>query len=377
MARPMLMALVLFALLGCGDPATEQQVIRIGLIAPLSGQIPEVGKSSMEAAQLAVDEINARGGLSLDGGRFRLELKIEDGEDRAEASVSAALRLINRDRVSAIIGPQASRNAIAAAKVAERAQVPLISPWSTHPDTTRGKQWVFRVAFIDSFQGQVMARFVRHSMAVAKVAVLFDIASEYNRGLAEEFRSRFEALGGKIVAFESYTRDAPDVSAQLSRIADSAAEALFLPNYHNEVPDQVRQARTLGIQALLIGSDTWGQIPEVHLRTIEGAFFVTHYAADIADDRAQQFISRYRQAFGRTPDDVAALTYDAFGLLAQATQQQGRGDARSIRDGLAAIDIYQGVTGKIAYGDTGDPVKSAVIMEVRDGRFRFHSRADP
>jgi branched-chain amino acid transport system substrate-binding protein len=373
------MVLLLFTLVGagCSDPAADRPVFRIGLIAPISGQLAEVGKSSIEAAKLAVEEINASGGLSLGGAPVRLELLIEDGQDRAEASVSAALRLINRDRVSAIVGPQASRNAIPAARVAERAQVPLISPWSTHPETTQGKRWVFRVAFVDTFQGQVMARFARQSMGISKVGVLFDAASEYNRGLAEEFRDRFVALGGAVVAFESYTRDAVDVSAQLARIKDSAAEALFLPNYHNEVPSQVRQARALGIQARLIGSDTWAQIPAVHRRNLEGAFFVTHYATDTSDDRGQQFVRHYQATYGKPPDDVAALTYDAFGLLIQAAQQQQRVDARAIRDGLAAIGVYQGVTGRIAYGGTGDPVKSAVVMEVRDGRFRFHARVDP
>ncbi len=372
---PVLILVLLMA--GCDDGSDAMAELRIGLIAPISGGLPEVGRSSVEAAELAVREINEAGGIRIGDRSLRVVLVVEDNQDRAELATSAALKLINHDNVSAIVGPQASRNAIPAAKVAERAQIPLITPWSTHPDTTRDRRWVFRVAFIDTFQGQVMARFAYEQLEVRRVAVLFDIASEYNRGLAAVFRRRFEARGGEVVAFESYTRDAPDVTEQLARIAASQAEALFLPNYHNEVPAQVRRARALGIQARLIGSDSWGQIPGVHRRAVEGAFFVAHYAVDIADDRAQAFVSRYRQAWDRVPDDVAALTYDAFGLLFQAAGSGGSVDPQVIRDGLAGVTGWDGVTGRVGYAGGGDPDKSAVMMEVREGQFRYHSRVEP
>ncbi len=395
--KALVQVLILIMLVACSDQHQQSPTLRIGLIAPINGALSAVGRSSVEAAQLAVREINDAGGLILDGQAVRVELRVADNQDRAEAAASAALRLINADFVSAIVGPQASRNAIAAANVAERANIPMISPWSTHIETTRDKRWVFRVAFVDSFQGQLMARFSRDQLRIGKVAILFDIASEYNRGLAAEFRTGFEALGGRVVAFESYTRDAPDVSAQLQRIAGSGAEALFLPNYHNEVPAQVRRAKALGLQLQLLGSDSWALIPAVHRRVLQGAYFSAHYAAeetikpamdpatgpsmdsasDSADDLVRRFISHYQQAYDRVPDDVAALTYDAFGLLWQAAKNRRSIDPQALRDGLAELSVYQGVTGRMRYAGSADPLKSAVVMQVREGRFHFHSRVHP
>ncbi|GGK78278.1 ABC transporter substrate-binding protein [Amphritea balenae] len=375
--RLMVLALLSLTLAGCSDQEKQATELRIGLIAPITGPLSKVGQSSVEAAELAVKEINNAGVLSTLEGAVRVVLLIEDSQDQPAMAVSAALTLINRDRVNAIVGPQVSRNAIPAARVAERAQIPLISPGSTHPDTTREKAWVFRVAFIDTFQGKVMARFAHEELNLQKVALLFDITSEYNQGLAEVFKATFEELGGEVVAFEPYTRDMPDVSEQLARISLSESQALFLPNYHNEVPDQVRQARAAGLQTQLLGTDSWAQIPTVYRRIVEGAYFSTHYTSTSTDPMTLGFIARYRQAYDRTPDDIAALTYDAFGLLVQAVQNQASIDPGSIRDGLAKNDNYQGVTGNLIYRGSGDPVKSAVVMQVRDGQFLFHSRIEP
>lgn len=371
------LALLSLILVACSDQEKNSRELRIGLIAPITGPLSKVGKSTVEAAELALQEINASGNLVIAGESVRLVLFIEDNQDQTAMAVSAALTLINRDSVNAIVGPQVSRNAIPAARVAERAEIPLISPGSTHPDTTRDKDWVFRVAFIDTFQGELMARFAHEKLNLKKVALLFDIASEYNQGLAEVFKATFEKLGGEVVAFEPYTRDVPDVSEQLARIRTSGSQALYLPNYHNEVPGQVRQARAAGLQLQLLGSDSWAQIPAVHRRIIEGAYFSTHYTSGSTEPMIQRFVARYKQAYGRAPDDIAALTYDAFGLLVQAVQNRDSIDPGAIRDGLAIGENYQGVTGNLIYRGSGDPVKSAIVMQVRDGQFLFHSRIEP
>ncbi|NVK40513.1 MAG: ABC transporter substrate-binding protein [Oceanospirillaceae bacterium] len=358
----------------CGN---EPPALRIGLIAPLTGDLSETGRATVEAAQLAVDEINDAGGFSLDGRSGKLFLVIEDNGDSAEASAGAVLNLINRGQVSAIVGPQVSRNAIPAAGVANASSMLLISPASTHPDTTRNRPWVFRVAFTDDFQGQVMARFARENLGIERAAVLFDIASEYNRNLAEVFRRQFEALGGRLVAYESYTRDRPQVTAQLERIRDSGAEALFLPNYYNEVPGQVRQARALGLNTVWLGSDSWASIPPVYRALLDGAFFSAFYTPDSDDIRVSRFVSAYRQAYGRDPVDVAALTYDAIGLVAAAATSAGSVEPEAMRDALANLDGYQGVTGSISYTDSGDPLKSAVVLRVHDGRIEYRTRIEP
>jgi len=362
--------------IACGGQP-EQKEFRIGLIAPITGNIPTTGRAAVDGATLAVKEVNDGGGLEIAGQAYQVVLVIEDNQDKAEVSVQAALKLVNQQNVIAIVGPYASRNAIPTSTVAERTKIPMISPSSTNPATTLNKTWVFRATFIDPFQGQVMAQFAWEELDAQKVAVLYDIASEYNRGLAEFFRSSYEGYGGEMVAFESYTTDAPDVTQQMARIKESEADVLFLPNYYNEVLQQVGQAREMGIKAQIIGGDTWSSIQGADRSAVEGSYFSTHYAVDVADEKAQGFVTRFQEAYGRDPEDNAALTYDSFGLLFKAVKDQGKVDPDAIRDGLAAI-VYRGVTGTIEYGiGSGDPLKSAVIMEIKDGNFVFHSRAEP
>ena len=372
----MLLTMALAALASCGAPE-EKEPIKIGVIAPLTGSIPVVGQSTVNAANLAIQEINDAGGLEVNGQKVKIELIVEDNQDRKESAVSAAQKLINQSGVVAIVGPQASRNAIPAADIAEQAHVPLISPWSTNPETTAGKKYVFRVAFIDPFQGRVMARFAIEELGASKAAVLYDVASEYNKGIAEIFQQVFEEAGGQVVAFETYTTGETDFRTQLSTIRDSGAQVLFLPNYYNEVPLQVNQAHDVGVEAAIIGSDAWGQIEASNLEAMEGYYFSTHYAPDIASPVAKKFITSYEAAYGQVPDDVAALTYDAFGLLFEAIQSQSKTDSESIRNGLASISRYEGVTGAMEYKGTGDPVKSAVILQIQQGQFRFYRLAEP
>jgi branched-chain amino acid transport system substrate-binding protein len=367
----------LFLLAGCSPTEETVSQIKVGVIAPLTGSIPAVGQSTKNAAELAVKEINDAGGLDVGGQKTEIILFIEDNEDKEESAVSAAQKLINQNNVVAIIGPQASRNAIPASTIAENARIPMISPWSTNPETTAGKKYVFRVAFIDPFQGRVMARFAIEELEAKEAAVLYDVASAYNKGIAEIFEQVFEEAGGQVVAFEAYTTGEEDFTSQLTAIRDSGADVLFLPNYYNEIPLQVRQAHELGVEATAIGSDSWGQLAAEDMAEMEGLFFSTHYASDIASDVAQEFINKYKEAYGEIPDDVAALTYDAFGMLFQAIGSQGEADPESIRNGLATMSQYEGVTGMMEYKGTGDPVKSAVILQIRNGKFTFYKLANP
>ena len=369
---------LLFLSSGTACGGDQQKEFRIGLLAPITGNIPTVGESTVNAANLVVDQINEAGGLEVAGEKYKVVLLVEDNEDNSDVSASKVRALIGNLEVAAIVGPQASRNAIPASIVAERARIPMISPSSTNPETTLNKGWVFRAAFIDPFQGRVLARFVREQLHAKTVAVIFDVGSIYNRDLAEVFTSSFEGLGGELVAFESYTSDSPDITPQLSRVKDSGAEVLFLPNYSLEVVEQARQAREVGVNARLIGSDSWGTILESDRQDLDGAYFSTHYASDSTDQDAQQFITGYREAFGKDPDDVAALTFDSFGLLFEAASGQGKVDSASIRAGLASIRNYRGVTGLFQFdGLSGDPVKSVFLMKIENGEFVLDSRVEP
>jgi len=361
-------------------------VIKVGGIAELTGDIPAVGASFKNAAEMAVAEINDAGGLEVGGKKYKIELIIEDNAGKADQSASAAQKLITQDNVVAIIGPNASRYAIPASEIAESSKVALISPWSTNPKTTldaktnEPKKYVFRACFIDPFQGRVVAKFAMENLGAKKAAVLYDVASDYNKGIAEFFKQTYEEIGGQVVAFETYTTNDKDFTAQLTKIKDTAPDVIFLPNYYSEVPLQIQQAHRLGITVPFLGSDSWGSSELVTLcgADCEGYYFSTHYAADNATPVAKKMIEDYKAKYGNTPDDVAALTYDAFGLLWQALQSAGKVDRQAVRDALAKIPNYEGVTGTMQFQEgSGDPIKSAVILQVKNGAFVFFANANP
>ncbi len=378
-----LVVILLGMVLTACQPAAPT-TIKVGLNVELTGSIPVVGESSKTAAELAVKEVNDAGGLEVGGTKYKVELMVEDNEDKAESAAAAAQKMATAG-VLAMIGPNASRNAIPASVVAESSLMPMISPWSTNAKTTKvadtdeSKKFVFRAAFIDDFQGRVAAKFAINELKTTKPAVLYDVASEYNKGIAEVYKRTLEENGVQVVSFETYTTGDKDFSSQLTKIKDAGADSLFLPNYYSEVPLQVQQAHKVGFNGAVLGSDSWGNIELVTLcgNECEGYYFTTHYAADIATPKAQAFIKAYEAAYTNTPDDVAALTYDSFGLLFQAIQTAGKLDRQAVRDALAAITSFEGVTGNMQFKGTGDPVKSAVILQIKDGKFVYFTSAAP
>ncbi len=372
-------------LVGCA-PTGGEQTIKVGVVAELTGDIPAVGASCKNAAEMAVKEINDAGGLEVGGKKYKIELFIEDNAGKADQSASAAQKLITQQNVVAIIGPNASRYAIPASEIAESAKVVLISPWSTNPKTTldaktnQPKKYVFRAAFIDDFQGRVVARFAMDNLGAKKAAVLYDVASDYNKGIAEFFKKTFEESGGQVVAFETYTTNDKDFSAQLTKIKNANPDVVFLPNYYSEVPLQIQQGKRLGITVPFLGSDSWGSEELIKLcgTDCEGYYFSTHYAADNATPTAKKFIDGYKAKYGATPDDVAALTYDSFGLLWTALKAAGKVDRQAVRDALANIPKYEGVTGTMQFKEgSGDPIKSAVILQIKGDKFVWFANANP
>lgn len=385
--KGIILALILISCIVLSSYAKDPEIIKVGLTSELTGAIPKNGKSCRDAADLAVKEINDAGGLLVGGQKYKIQLFVEDNEDKADVAASVAQKLIAQRGVLAVIGPNASRNAVPTSEVCESAKTPMITTWSTNPKTTinsrtgQPKKYVFRACFIDDFQGAVVARFVKDSLKVTKAAVLYDIASEYNKGISDVFKKVFVGLGGQVVAFESYTTGDKDFSAQLTKIKEAKPDVIFLPNYYSEVPLQVQQARKLGITASFVGSDTWAtpELLKLAGKEIEGCYFTGHYAPDIATPKAKKFIAAYQAQYGEVPDDVAALTYDAFGLLFQAIQRAGKIDSReAVRNALANTPQYDGVTGTITFKEgSGDPIKTAVIIQIKDGQFKYFSSVAP
>ena len=382
-----LLAVVLtFSFMACGKK--RETTIKVGINAPMTGDIPKVGEGTKYAAQMWLEDIQKAGGLEVGGKKYPVQLVIEDNESKAESAAKANTKMITEDGVLVIVGPQASKQAIPAGGVANDYKTPMISPWSTNPDTTKDRPFVFRGCFLDPFQGPVVAKFVKEEYGFTKAAVLYDVASDYPKGLAEFFKKAWEDINGpdSVVAYESFTTKDTDFSSQLTKIKDSGAQFLFTPQYYNEVALIVKQAHELGFNAPIVGSDSWGSAETVNLCGADcyGLFFSTHYAAAGAKGATKEFIDRYQQKYGYVPDDVGALTWDSLGLAKQAIQNIGtltgdiKKDRQAVRDQLAKIKDFQGITGNMTFTEEGDPIKCAVIVKISDkGEFEFYKQVCP
>ena len=368
-------------------PAAARTIV-IGLNIPLTGDIPKVGESSKNAAEMWLSDIKKAGGLKVGSKTYKVTLAIEDNESQASSAVSAATKLITEDGALAIVGPQASKQAVPAGEVCNNYKTPMISPWSTNPATTKDRPFVFRGCFLDSFQGPVIANFATQEYHFTKAAVLYDVASDYPKGLAGYFKKAWEKLHGpgSVVAFESFTTGDTDFSSQLTRIIKSGAQFLFLPQYYNEVPLIVQQAHALGWKKPIVGSDSWGSPQTVKLcgKDCYGSFFISHFVAKGAKGITKVFCDRYKAKYGEEPDDVAALTWDSLHIIQKAIENCGKltgnlkKDRILVRNAMAKVKNFQGVTGKMTFTEEGDPIKCAVIVKINDkGEYVFYKSVCP
>ncbi len=391
MKKIIVFALILLAgiLMATGAVAQKTPVLKIGINAEITGDIPKVGESTKNAAQMYVDDVNQAGGIEVGGKKYKLELAIEDNEAKAESAAKAATKLITVDEVIGFVGPQASKQAVPAGEIANNYKTPMISGWSTNPNTTKDRPYVFRACFLDDFQGPALSIFATEEYKFKKAAVLYDVASDYPKGLAEFFKKDWEKKhgAGSVVAYESFTTKDTDFSSQLTKIINSGADFLFTPQYYNEVPLIVQQAKQLGWKKPILGSDSWASDELVKLcgKDCLGSFFVSHYASAGAKGATKEFIDRYQKRFGAIPDDVAALTWDAIGLIGQGIKNSGKitgdikKDREAVRNAIAATKDFPGITGAISFTPgSGDPVKCANIVKINDkGEFEFYKLSCP
>jgi len=380
-----LFPLVLLALVFAPTAWCAKDVIKIGFNIPLTGDNPDVGASTKNAAEMYLKKFPT---VQVGSMNYTLKFIYEDNEYKAESAVKANTKLITEEGVLGIIGPQASSQAVPAGEVANNAATPMISPWSTNPNTTLNRPYVFRGCFLDPFQGPVLANFATDELGAKKAAVLYDIAADYPKGLAEFFKAAFEKIHGpgSVPAFESFTTGDKDFSAQIANIVMSAADVLFAPQYYSEVPLIALSAKENGWKKPILGSDSWGGGDLMSLcgDHCKGYFFSTHYAAAGAQGDTKVFIDEYAATHGKTPDDVAALTWDSLGLMIKAIQNTGglsadmKTNRTKVKDALAAIKNYPGITGAMTFTPEGDPIKCAVVVKINEkGEFAFHKSVCP
>ena len=366
----------------------KDDVIKIGFNLEITGDIPKVGEASKFAAEMLKEDINSKGGIEIGGQKYKIDCVYEDNEAKAESAVNAALKLIEQDQVVAIVGPNSSKQAVPAGGTCNDNETPMVSPWSTNPNTTKDRPWVFRAAFLDPFQAPVAANFAAKTFNAKKAAVIYDVSNDYSKGLAEDFKAYWEKKQGadSIVAFESHGTKDQDFSAQLTKIVAAKPDFIFIPDNYNQVALITKQAHDLGWKGPFMGSDAWGSAELMPLcgKDCIGHYFSTHYAAAGAKGATKEFIDRYQKKYGYEPDDVAALTWDSVRLVLQAAQEADKfasnvkEERKLIRDAMAKIAAFDGITGKMKFSGNGDPSKCAVIVKIsEDGKFMFNESVCP
>jgi branched-chain amino acid transport system substrate-binding protein len=360
--------------LACAGPA-KQNVILVGEYGSFTGTTATLGQATHNGIVLAIDEVNAAGGI---GGR-KLRLISEDDQSKPEEAATAVSKLIHQDRVSALLGEGMSSRSLAAAPIAQAQKVPMISPASTNPKVTQVGDYIFRVCFIDPFQGSVMAKFAASTLKVKRVAILYDVRNEYSVGLRQYFINSFNGLGGQIAAEQSFSEGDSDFRAQLTQLKASRPEAIFVPSYYGEASTIARQARELGINVPLLGGDGWDspKLFEIGGKAIEGSYLTNHYSIEDPSPATRKFVKDFKGKYGASPDIPAALGYDAAKVLADALRRAGSTDGPKLRDAIAATVDFPGVTGKITIDKDRNVVKPAVVLKVVDGKFQYVETVSP
>jgi branched-chain amino acid transport system substrate-binding protein len=368
--RPWCLALLL--VVAC---RRDDSVIVVGEFGSMTGSEATFGQLTHNGVKLAVEEINAAGGF---GGK-KILLKAYDTQGRAQEAGTAVTRLITDDRAIAILGENASALSIAGGRIAQRYGVPLISPSSTNPQVTQIGDMVFRVCFIDTFQGYVLARFAREHLGLERVAVLYDQASPYSTGLRDDFRRELTQRGGTIAAEQAYTGGDQDFAAQLTNIRETQPQAVFVPGYYTDAGNILVQARKLGLTMPFLGGDGWEspQLARIAGPAADGSYFAAHYSPE--DDRAETraFVDRFREVYGMAPDSTAALGYDAARLLFDALRRAGTTEGKALAAAIAATRDFRGVTGTFSIDEQRNARKPAVMLVMKDGQPRFVTAVPP
>lgn len=391
--------LILIALVACGgaaavteptgaEPGAEgeaaqaagefEEYIYFGLNYELTGAFPIIGESSKQGVDMAVNEINANGGIVVDGKAYGLAYKALDNGFNTDQSAVNAQEFADDEQIVAMIGPNDSDMCMATQAIVTEEEMVAITPWSTLVVLT-DSPWYFRACFDDSFQGEILAKYAYEYEDAKTAAILYDMSNPYNEGIASRFNEVYTQLGGTVVEYLSYNGKTgeTDFTSQMTKIAAAQPDILLLPNFYEEIIAQTTQARDMGYTGKFMGSDTWGDSSLLEWDTenlLEGALWVGHYHKDIASDAALEFIANYHEIYGteKDPNDIVALNYDAVYLLKTAIENAGSFERSAIRDGMLAIDQFVGVTGTMTFNKgNGTPTKSAVINQISDSQFKY------
>jgi branched-chain amino acid transport system substrate-binding protein len=373
-------AIMLSATVGCerrggagGDSGTGDIVV--GAYGSTTGGQAAFGTSERMGFELAVDQLNAKGGVL---GR-KVRLQFEDSASKAEDASTVVTKLVKQDRVVAVLGEVASSNSLAAAPICQQSKIPMISPASTNEKVTQVGDYIFRVCFLDPFQGKVMADFAQDTLKFKRVAILRDVKNDYSIGLADAFKAAFTARGGTIPVEQSYSAGDTDFSAQITAIKAADVQGLYVPGYYSEVGAIARTAQRLGLKVPLMGGDGWDapDLFKIGGDALNGSFYSNHFAPDAATAKSQKFVSDFKAKYGQEPTGLGALGYDAAGVLFEAIRASGKTDPAGIREALTHVKNFEGVSGTITINANRDADKSAVIVAIEGGKGKYRATVAP
>lgn len=377
-------AMFMSALTGCGDGSkgADGDTIKVGGLLEMTGGSASFGISGKNGIDLALKKINEKGVL---GGK-KLSLVVADTKSEASEATNGMQKLISQDKVVAVIGPNQSSAAIASGAINNGAKVVDITPMGTNPDVTvdpktkQVKPYSFRTCFIDPFQGTVMASFASNELKVKRAAIYIDNTSDYAKGLAQFFKENFVKNGGQVVIEEAYLQKDTDFKSTLTKIKAAKPDFIYIPGYYQEVGLIVKQAREMGINVPMAGGDGWdsAKLPEIAGKAaLENTFFSSLYSPDDTSDLNKDFVAEYKKAYNTNPDVFAALAYDSTLLVAKAIEDAGSADPAKIAEAMAKIKGFKGVSGEVTFNEQHNPIKSAVIIEHKDGKQTFKTKVNP
>lgn len=364
-------------LLGACQGTVAPLEVKIGLVVPISGPNAALGRAAHEGAELAIKELNAAE-LTLEGQPLRFILLVNNDQGQPSAALAATEELVEQEGVVALVGPYLDRNVLAVADLVEAAQVPLISPTSTTPDSTAGRDYIFRATYTNAFQGEVLARFALDELStLSHAAVLYNADEPYSRSIAESFKAHFEAGGGSLRAFIAYKADEQEFVDYMKEISQHGLEVLVLPNYPEELLLQLPEARGAGLFQTILTGDAIENVDAAANPVVERTFFTAPWHPDAPNPRNEAFVRAYQAEYDRIPTSVSALSYDTIGLIAAAIQQQGSVAPTAIRQGLSTMSDYEGVTGSFNYQNSGNPVKPINILQFHSQSTHFYKQVEP
>ena len=374
-------AMMLTAMVGCGNGNTQDggnannagatgDTIKIGGLAPLTGDVSVYGVAVDNGVKMAVEEINADGGVL---GK-QIEYIVYDEKGDATEAVNAYNKLVQSDNVVAIVGDVTSKPTLAVAQQAAKDKIPLITASGTAENITQAGENIFRACFIDPFQGELMASYASKKLEKKTAAIIYNISDDYSKGLYEAFEAAAGDLGIEVVQVEGYGKGTVDFKAQLTNIKSKNPDVIFLPVYYQDVALIAVQAKGVGIGPQFLGADGWdgviGQVDESNMDAVNGAYFCSQYSAQSDDPNLQAFLSKYKETYGMDASQFAVLGYDAMKMLAQAISEAGSTDSAAITSAMAAID-FTGLTGHMTFDENRNPVKSAAITQIDNGEYKF------